>query len=155
MIKTEQIELFFKTPKIAVVGASRNSRKYGHMIYVKLKKNGYHAIPVNPFAEEIDGDKCTPSITDLNPQDTALVLVTHQKDTDRITEEAIRLGFTQIWVQTDCDTENTPIIAQNKLLNVIYRYCILVVMTQMKKKLTPETLDKASSLYHSKKNEVE
>ncbi|MDD2344672.1 MAG: CoA-binding protein [Bacteroidales bacterium] len=128
----EKITQFFETPKIAVVGASRNTSKYGNIIYRRLKEKGYHAIPVNPFADEIDGDICTPSIADLNPQDTALILVTHQKDTDKITEQAIKLGFTQIWVQTDCDTENTPIFAQNKLLNIIYKYCILVIMTQMK-----------------------
>lgn len=132
MNQTEKITRFFETPKIAVVGASRNTSKYGNIIYKRLKEKGYHAIPVNPFADEIDGDICTPSITDLNPQDTALILVTHQKDTDKITEQAIKLGFTQIWVQTDCDTENTPIFAQNKLLNIIYKYCILVIMTQMK-----------------------
>lgn len=133
MNQTEKIEQFFKTEKIAVVGASRNPRKYGNIIYRRLKEKGYHAIPINPFADEIDGDKCTSSIAELNPQDTALVLVTHQKDTDKITEQAIELGFTQIWVQTDCDTEKTPIVAQNKSLNVIYKYCILVIMTQMRK----------------------
>lgn len=132
MNQTKKITQFFETPKIAVVGASRNTSKYGNIIYRRLKEKGYHAIPVNPFADEIDGDICTPSIADLNPQDTALILVTHQKDTDKITEQAIKLGFTQIWVQTDCDTENTPIFAQNKLLNIIYKYCILVIMTQMK-----------------------
>ncbi|MDD2412130.1 MAG: CoA-binding protein [Bacteroidales bacterium] len=140
MIQKKKIDLFFETPKIAVVGASRDIRKYGNIIYRRLKAKGYHAIPVNPFADEIDGDKCISSISDLNPQDTALVLVTHQKDTDRITEEAIRLGFTQIWVQTDCDTENTPVFAQDQALNIIHNYCILVIMKQKKESAKPIVL---------------
>lgn len=144
MNQTKKITQFFETPKIAVVGASRNISKYGNIIYKRLKDRGYHAIPVNPFADEIDGDKCISSIADLNPQDTALVLVTHRKDTDKITEEAIKLGFTQIWVQTDCDTENTPIFAQDETLNIIFKYCILVIMTQKKESATPIVLAKAN-----------
>lgn len=140
----EKITQFFETPKIAVVGASRNTSKYGNIIYRRLKAKGYHAIPVNPFADEIDGDKCISSISDLNPQDTALVLVTHRKDTDKITEQAIRLGFTQIWVQTDCDTENTPVFAQDEALNIIFNYCILVIMTQKKEFARPIVLAKAN-----------
>lgn len=79
----------------------------------------------------IDGDACIADISDLNPANTALVLVTHRYDTDRIMQQAIDLGFKQIWVQTDCDTEQTPIFAQNKELNVVFKVCILIVMRGM------------------------
>lgn len=131
MPDTKQITQFFDTPKFAVVGASRNSRKYGYLIYTSFKKRNYPVFPVNPFADFIDGDACIADISQLNPADTALVLVTHRYDTDRIMQQAIDLGFTQIWVQTDCDTEQTPIFAQNKELNVVFKVCILIVMRGM------------------------
>ncbi len=128
MVDIKQLYDFFKSPKIAVVGASRNKNKFGYMIYTKLKKYGYSVIPINPYADFIDGDICLKDISELNPKDTALVLVTHREQTDAIMDKAISLGFKQIWVQTDCETDKTPFYAQNKVLNVIFNFCILVVM---------------------------
>ncbi len=146
MIQKEQIDLFFQTPIIAVVGASRNSGKFGNMIYTGLKKLNYQVIPVNPFADEIDGDKCFKSIDELNPLETALVLVTHRNETDKIAELAIQLGFTQIWVQTDCDTQHTPLLAQNKTLNIIFKICILMIMKPKKIERVQKIIDKANMI---------
>ncbi len=128
MIGREKISIFFKSPKFAVVGASRNSSKFGYLIYTGLKKRNFSVIPVNPYADFIDGDACVADISQLNPADTALVLVTHRYDTDRIMQQAVDMGFKQIWVQTDCDTHKTPEYALNSELNVIFKVCILIVM---------------------------
>ena len=146
MIQKEQIEQFFSTSKIAVVGASRNKHKFGNMIFSGLQKRGYDVIPVNPFADEIEGVKCKKSITELDSSDTALVLVTHRNQTDAIADLAIKQGFTQIWVQTDCDTENTPLIAQNKNLNIIYKLCILMLMKPKSEERVLKIIEKANRI---------
>ena len=46
-----------KTDKIAVVGASKNPSKYGHIVLRDLISRGYDAIPVNPHEDEILGER--------------------------------------------------------------------------------------------------
>ncbi|MGI6320268.1 MAG: CoA-binding protein [Bacteroidales bacterium] len=132
-MKDNQYTQFFDTPTIAVIGASRNPGKYGNMIYVGLKKLGYDVVPVNPFADFIDGDISHKDLSQLDPKSTALVLVTHRNDTDKTMQEAIEMGFSQFWVQTSCDTPSTPIFAENRELNVIYQACILIIMKRKEK----------------------
>ena len=59
------LEFLNKKNVFAVVGASRDPKKYGHQVYKDLRKAGYHVYPVNPNADEILGDRCYPSIEDL------------------------------------------------------------------------------------------
>ncbi len=55
--------LEFKT--IAVVGCSRDPAKDAHRIPRYLKEHGYNIIPINPFSDEILGEKCYPSLLEL------------------------------------------------------------------------------------------
>src|SRR5688500_18611218 len=47
---------------IAVVGMSTESTKASNMVGSYLRDEGYRVIPVNPRAEEIDGEKCYPDL---------------------------------------------------------------------------------------------
>ena len=42
---------------IAIVGATDNPSKYGHVIYRDLKQKGFPVYPVNPNRSTVDGDK--------------------------------------------------------------------------------------------------
>lgn len=42
---------------IAVVGLSKEPEKDSNKVSLFLKQHGYHIIPVNPFADEILGEK--------------------------------------------------------------------------------------------------
>ena len=48
-------EFLNKRNIFAVVGASRNPKKYGYQVYKDLKEAGYTVYPVNPNADEILG----------------------------------------------------------------------------------------------------
>jgi len=53
----ESIKVFLNKKNVfAVVGASRDPRKYGYQVYKDLKC-GYEVYPINPNAKEILGDK--------------------------------------------------------------------------------------------------
>ena len=55
-----------KSDKIAVVGASRNSSKYGHIVLKDLISRGYDAVPINPHEEEILGKRVYHSLSDAS-----------------------------------------------------------------------------------------
>ncbi|UCE16438.1 MAG: CoA-binding protein, partial [Candidatus Bathyarchaeota archaeon] len=62
----ELIKKFLNKGNIfAVVGASRDSEKYGYQVYKDLREAGYRVYPVNPKADKILGDKCYLNLRDL------------------------------------------------------------------------------------------
>jgi len=65
-VNEKLIEKFLNKRTIfAMVGASRDPKKYGYQVYKHLKKAGYEVYPVNPNADEILGDKCYPDLGEL------------------------------------------------------------------------------------------
>src|SRR3989338_8500347 len=68
------LDSFFNPRSIAVIGASRNPRKFGHIIFRNLV--GKKVYPVNPGAEEILGKKSYKSVLDIkSPVDLAVIAV--------------------------------------------------------------------------------
>ncbi|MBI2629662.1 CoA-binding protein [Candidatus Pacearchaeota archaeon] len=60
------LKSFFEAKKIAVIGASREEEKVGHIIFKNLVRNKYLKVfPVNPSAEEILGIKCFNDISEI------------------------------------------------------------------------------------------
>ena len=50
---------------IAVVGCSTTPGKAAHDVPAYLQKQGYRIVPVNPFADEILGERACDSLTDV------------------------------------------------------------------------------------------
>ncbi len=72
------LESLFDPRAIAVVGASREEKKVGHIILKNILSSGYvgKLYPVNPKAEEILGLKTYPSLADIKDQiDLAVIAV--------------------------------------------------------------------------------
>ncbi len=60
MTTLKQINEFFESQPIAMVGVSRNPKKFGYAAYKELKDKGMKIVPVNPEADLIMGDKIIP-----------------------------------------------------------------------------------------------
>jgi len=60
MTSKAAIDDFLSQGRIAVVGASRSPRKFGNKVFRELQSRGYAVYPVNPRAEEVEGQKCYP-----------------------------------------------------------------------------------------------
>ena len=57
MSETEIREILKKYKTVAVVGLSRDPGKDSHRVSAYLKQHGFRIIPVNPFADEVLGEK--------------------------------------------------------------------------------------------------
>jgi acetyl coenzyme A synthetase (ADP forming)-like protein len=64
----KNLETFFKPKSIAVVGASKDSRKIGHASLKNLLISDYQCkiYPINPKEESILGQKCYKKVTDIS-----------------------------------------------------------------------------------------
>lgn len=52
-------------PTVAVLGASRNPRKYGYQSVIAHLRHGYDVFPINPYADSIAGIRAYPSLEHL------------------------------------------------------------------------------------------
>jgi len=50
-------EILQRSTVIAVVGASRDPRKAGGSVPAGLQQRGFRIIPINPFADELFGER--------------------------------------------------------------------------------------------------
>jgi acetyltransferase len=70
------MKAFFKPKSVAVVGASKNPPKDGHIILKNIIDSNYEGeiYPVNPTADEVLGLKAYPSLSDI-PNEVELVVI--------------------------------------------------------------------------------
>jgi hypothetical protein len=120
------IEDFVAQRTLAVVGAARQPRAFGHTLYRELKAKGYRVFPVNPNAETIDGDRAYPSVTALpEPVDGAVVVVP-RAETEGVVRAAQAAGITRVWIQQRSETEGAVRFCQESGLRVVHGECLLM-----------------------------
>lgn len=73
---SSEIRLFFEPKSVAVVGASRDPLKTGHIILRNIVEGGYkgRVYPINPSADEILGLKCYKSVLEI-PESVDLAVI--------------------------------------------------------------------------------
>ncbi len=82
----------------AVVGATRNKEKYGYLIFRILADYGYTAYAVNPHYPSIDEFSCYESLSGLPAVPEVVVPVVPPEVTEKIIDEAHRLGIGTVWM---------------------------------------------------------
>ncbi len=73
-----QLDCFFNPGAVAVIGASRNPKKVGHVIFRNFVEDEFRGkvFPINPNAREIFGRKCYPSVLSVREKiDLAVISV--------------------------------------------------------------------------------
>lgn len=94
-----------KDVKIAVIGATNDSSKYGNKIYQDLKRKGYQVFAINPKATTIEGDKAYKSIEDLDVEPDIFNFVVPAKIGFIIVQEAVEMGFDNFWFQPGAESD--------------------------------------------------
>jgi uncharacterized protein len=126
-MKGELIKDFLNRKNIfAVVGASRESQKYGYQVYRDLKKGGYRAYPVNPNADKILGDKCYPSLESLPITPDVVDVVVPPKVTEQIVKTCRKLGVTRVWMQPGSESEKAIRFCRENSIDVVYGVCAMI-----------------------------
>ncbi|MEI8201500.1 MAG: CoA-binding protein [Bacteroidota bacterium] len=128
MIRKAQIDEFLKSQNIAVVGVSRNPKKFGYMIYKALLDKGYNCYPINPNMESLEGKTCYKDLFSLNEPVDACVIITGKASTDSILKQAVEKGLTNIWIQQTSETPYVKEFAKSSPMNIIYGKCMLMFL---------------------------
>ena len=122
----DQINQFLAQRHMAIVGVSRNSKKFGHQVFMQLKSMNYHLYPVHREADSIEGVKCYRTIEDLPVEVQAICLITPKHQTDDLLTQSIKKGISHIWVQQMSEGQNTEKIARDSAVNIVMGRCIFM-----------------------------
>jgi len=133
--QSEIKQILSKSKTIAVVGLSREPDKDSYRVAAYLKKQGFRIVPVNPFADEILGEKSYKSLLEIpvEIQKTLDVVDVFRpaKDVPAIVEQAIKLKKAHgkpdvVWMQLGIVNEQAAETAKKAGLTVIMDKCMMV-----------------------------
>lgn len=117
---------FFQPKSVAVIGASRNPNKVGHVILKNLLESFKGLVyPVNPNADEILGRKVYPSVLEIKEKvDTAIIAVP-AKVVLKVVEECGKKGIRYLLMITSGFGEIGNYDLSKKLLRLLKKYNLL------------------------------
>lgn len=126
MIAKKIIDEFLAQKPIAVIGVSRDSRKFGYICYRELKMKGFPVFAVNPNINSIDGDGCYPDLKSLPEKAAAVLVVVPPVQTEKVVAEALECGLRYVWMQKGSESEKAIEFCRDNGITVIHNECILM-----------------------------
>lgn len=125
-ITKQNIDAFYASKNIAVVGASVKTRKFGNDIIKEFVNKNFVVYPVHASADTIENQKSFKSIADLPSEVDSILISVNKNKTNEIIAEAKQKGIKNIWVQQMSDNAETSNYAAD--CNLITRQCVLMHM---------------------------
>lgn len=128
-------EVLAKYRTVAVVGLSRDPSKPSYYVPEYLKEHGFRVIPVNPFVDEILGEKSYKSLLDIpvEAQKTVEIVQIFRPSGDvlSIVEQAVQLKRKHgvlfvVWMQLGIASEQASEIARSAGLLVVMDRCMMM-----------------------------
>jgi predicted CoA-binding protein len=115
---------------VAVVGLSRDPAKASHRVAKYLQSMGYRIIPVNPFVDQVLGEKSYKSLLDVPETIEVVDIFRPAEDVPPIVEEAIQLknraGSPKvIWMQLGIVNEEAARRAREAGFTVVMDRCMM------------------------------
>jgi len=117
---------FVSNKKLAIVGVSRNDKKFGNMIYKELKERGYQPFAVHPSMQTIGSDTCYPNLTALQGQVDGVVVCISPDKVPPILQEASTVGIKNIWIQQGAGSPEADQIGNELGLKMVTGKCIMM-----------------------------
>lgn len=109
----------------AVIGATQNKEKFGYKVYKALKDHGYEIYPVNPFYDEIDGEKCYKNLSSLPKVPDVVNVIVSPDKSEGFIREASALGCEFIWFQPGAEGDALIKLCQALGLKTISNVCAM------------------------------
>ncbi len=111
---------------VAVVGVSKDEKKFGFRVFKDMIKKGQKVYGINPKADFILGRKIYSKIQDIPEKPDLVITVIPPEVTEKIVDDCISIGVKEIWMQPGSESEKAIKKAQDKGILVIYNACIML-----------------------------
>ncbi len=126
MASRESVSEFLSQSTLAVVGASRGGRKFGNAVLRDLRSRGYRVFPVHPLAEQIEGERCWPSLRNLPAPVGGVVIVVPPAETEKVVVDAVAAGIRRVWMQQGAESAAAIAYCRDNGVSVISGACIMM-----------------------------
>ncbi len=126
MAKKSLVEMFLTQSTLAIVGVSRNDKKFGNVIYKELSAKGYKILPVNPNAKRIGEIRCYPSLKALPEPVDGLIIVVPPAQTEQVVQDAAAVGIKRVWMQQGSQSKKSMEFCEKNGISVVAGECILM-----------------------------
>ena len=101
---------------VAVIGASRDRRKFGNRAVRAFRQQGYTVVPINPHEAEVEGLNAYASVLDVpGPIDMASLYVPPDVG-ERVIEEIARKEIPEVWLNPGAESDG--LIARARALKI-------------------------------------
>lgn len=120
------IDDFLAPKRFALVGLSRDPKKFSRAVFKELSNKGFEIIPVNPNMEEVEGKKCYPTLNDLPSDVNRVLIMTPKKQTSEVVKQAADRGMKHVWIQQGAETDEALDLAKEKDMEVVQKACIFM-----------------------------
>lgn len=118
--------------RYAVVGASADPEKYGHVVFDDLRRAGFMVVPVNPKLPSLGGRPAAPDLRAMTPAPDVAVVVVPPAVGLRILEDASAAGIAKLWFQPGAESAAIRQRASELGLDVVADgSCIMVARRQL------------------------
>ncbi|MBU2559409.1 CoA-binding protein [archaeon] len=120
-------EILEKCKTIAVVGCSTDPKKPANYVPGYLKEQGYRIIPVNPFADEILGEKVYKSLEEVPDKIDTVLVFRPGEETPDVVKKAVEVGAKAVWLQEGIKNDEAEHLAEEAGLGFVMDRCMLKV----------------------------
>jgi uncharacterized protein len=128
-------EVLSKYKVIAIVGLSNDPNKPSYNVASYMKNHGYRIVPVNPFVDEVLGEKSFKSLLEIPVEIQKAIEVVdifrRPEDVGSVVEQAIKLREAYgkpyvVWMQLGIVNQKAAEAAAKAGLTAIMDHCIMV-----------------------------
>jgi predicted CoA-binding protein len=113
--------------RVAVVGCSTTPGKDAHEIPRYLQEQGYDVVPVNPFADEILGERTYDSLSEVEGDVDIVDVFRPSDEVAGIVDEAIERGDVEVvWTQLGIRDGDAATRAEDESIRVVQDRCMKV-----------------------------
>lgn len=95
---------FLDQRRIAVAGVSREPGQAANAIYRRLRDAGYEVYPINPAADEVEGERCWPSVSALPERPDGVLIATHPAAAPEVARDCVEAGVPRVWMHRSFGT---------------------------------------------------
>ncbi len=126
MTSRAAVDDFISQEALAVVGVSRDPKKFGSAVYADLKTKGYRVYPVNPKAESIEGERCYPNLSALPEKVGGVIIVVPPQETIKVVQEAKQAGIRRVWMQQGAELQEAVRFCEENGIQAVAGECIFM-----------------------------
>jgi predicted CoA-binding protein len=122
----QAVKDFIQAKRVAVVGVSRDPKKFGSIAATELKQRGYQVFLVHPEAKEIGGDPCYASLAALKGQVDSVLICVSSQYAGAVLRDAAAAGIQRIWLQNGAESPEVLALAKELGMDPVCKKCVLM-----------------------------